>query len=105
MTMQMAEGLDTGDILLEARTEVGSNETAGELYARLAPMGAEPGGANTGRDRAHHAASAGPQRPRSRPSSRATWRRLTGLSRPRSFMTWWGFNLGRRPGPRSLVSE
>ena len=41
MTMQMAEGLDTGDILLEARPEVGSNETAGELYARLAPMGAE----------------------------------------------------------------
>ena len=39
--MQMAEGLDTGDILLEARTDVGPNETAGELYARLAPMGAE----------------------------------------------------------------
>lgn len=41
MTMQMAEGLDTGDILLEARTAVGPNETAGDLYARLAPMGAE----------------------------------------------------------------
>lgn len=41
MTMQMAEGLDTGDILMEARTPIGSDETAGELYARLAPMGAE----------------------------------------------------------------
>ena len=41
MTMKMAEGLDTGDILLEARTPVGPDETAGQLYGRLAPMGAE----------------------------------------------------------------
>jgi methionyl-tRNA formyltransferase len=41
MTMQMAEGLDTGDILLTARTPIGPDETAGELYGRLAPMGAE----------------------------------------------------------------
>ena len=39
-TMQMAEGLDTGDVLLEARTPVGENETAGELHDRLAPLGA-----------------------------------------------------------------
>ena len=37
-TMQMAEGLDTGDVLLEARTPVGENETAGELHDRLAPL-------------------------------------------------------------------
>ena len=40
-TMQMDEGLDTGDILLVEKTEIGENETAGELFDRLAPMGAE----------------------------------------------------------------
>jgi len=40
MTMQMSEGLDTGDILLAERTEISPDETAGQLYARLAPMGA-----------------------------------------------------------------
>lgn len=39
-TMQMDEGLDTGDVLLEARTSVGPDETAGELWDRLAAMGA-----------------------------------------------------------------
>lgn len=40
-TMQMAEGLDTGDILLQRRTPIGPEETAGQLHDRLAPMGAE----------------------------------------------------------------
>ncbi len=40
-TMQMAEGLDTGDVLLEDRTPIGTNETAGELHDRLSQMGAE----------------------------------------------------------------
>lgn len=39
-TMYMAEGLDCGDIILRESTPVGENETAGELYERLAPMGA-----------------------------------------------------------------
>lgn len=39
-TMQMAEGLDTGDILLQERTAIGPEETSGELFERLAPMGA-----------------------------------------------------------------
>lgn len=39
-TMQMAEGLDTGDLLLVERTPVGPEETAGELFERLAPLGA-----------------------------------------------------------------
>jgi methionyl-tRNA formyltransferase len=38
--MAMAEGLDTGDMLLESRTLIGENETAGELYQRLSTMGA-----------------------------------------------------------------
>lgn len=40
-TMYMDRGLDTGDILLTSETEVGENETAGELFDRLAAMGAE----------------------------------------------------------------
>lgn len=40
-SMQMDEGLDTGDILLIEKTEIGDNETAGELFERLAPMGAK----------------------------------------------------------------
>ena len=39
--MQMAEGLDTGDMLLVAETEVGADETAGELFDRIAILGAD----------------------------------------------------------------
>ena len=37
----MAEGLDTGDMLLTSETPVGARETAGELFDRLAQSGAE----------------------------------------------------------------
>lgn len=40
-TMLMAEGLDTGDMLLTSETPVGARETAGELFDRLAQSGAE----------------------------------------------------------------
>lgn len=40
-TIQMAEGLDTGDMLLTYETKVGEKETAGELFDRLAQSGAE----------------------------------------------------------------
>ncbi len=39
-TMQMAEGLDTGDILLVYKTEIIEDETSGELFDRLALAGA-----------------------------------------------------------------
>lgn len=39
-TMRMDEGIDTGDILLTDRTEIGPDETAGELSDRLSKMGA-----------------------------------------------------------------
>ena len=39
--MQMAEGLDTGGVLLDWETGIGSEETAGELSARLAVAAAE----------------------------------------------------------------
>ncbi|HEV8631774.1 MAG TPA: methionyl-tRNA formyltransferase [Thermoanaerobaculia bacterium] len=38
--MRMDEGLDTGPMLLQARTRLGGHETAGELLLRLAHLGA-----------------------------------------------------------------
>lgn len=40
-SMYMAEGMDTGDMLLQLSTPVGEEETAGELFDRLAPLGAD----------------------------------------------------------------
>lgn len=40
-SMLMEKGLDTGDMLLKAETEIGEYETAGELHDRLMNMGAE----------------------------------------------------------------
>ena len=39
--MQMSEGLDTGDILTTVETEIGENETSGELFDRLSILGGE----------------------------------------------------------------
>lgn len=39
--MQIDAGLDTGDMLLKAKTDIGADETSPELSARLAPLGAE----------------------------------------------------------------
>jgi methionyl-tRNA formyltransferase len=40
-SMCMAEKMDTGDVISMKKTPVGDNETAGELYGRLAVLGAE----------------------------------------------------------------
>ena len=40
-TMLTDIGVDTGDILLQEKLEIGKNETAGELFERLAALGAE----------------------------------------------------------------
>ena len=39
-TFQMDEGMDTGPILMSATTPIGADETAGDLAARLAALGA-----------------------------------------------------------------
>ncbi len=39
-TMMMDAGIDTGDILLQDKTEIGERETCGELTERLSEMGA-----------------------------------------------------------------
>ena len=38
--MYMAEGMDTGDILTQAKTPIGLNENAAQLFVRLADIGA-----------------------------------------------------------------
>ena len=40
-SMMMEEGLDTGDMLIAAETQIGENETASELHDRLSEMGAK----------------------------------------------------------------
>ena len=40
-TMQMAEGCDTGDILMQSETPIGPDETTPELTERLSKLGAE----------------------------------------------------------------
>lgn len=38
-SMQMSEGLDTGDMLISRAVEIGENETYQELYSRLSQLG------------------------------------------------------------------
>ena len=40
-TMYLATEMDAGDVIFSDETEIGEFETSGELYERLAPMGAE----------------------------------------------------------------
>lgn len=40
-TMYMAEGMDTGDIILTAETDIGEDETSGQLFDRLKDLGAD----------------------------------------------------------------
>ncbi len=40
-SMQMDEGLDTGDMLLKGEIEIGENDTAGDMHDRLSLLGAQ----------------------------------------------------------------
>ena len=40
-TMYLSSGMDEGDMIYTAETAIGETETSGELFDRLAPMGAE----------------------------------------------------------------
>lgn len=40
-TMLMAEGVDTGDMLMKSETEIGKDETSAELFDRLSEIGAQ----------------------------------------------------------------
>ena len=55
-TMRIDAGLDTGDMLLKWETEIGPEETAVELGARLARCGRGAAGRNAALTRIHRAA-------------------------------------------------
>lgn len=40
-SMYMAEGMDTGDMIMKLETEIGEDETSGELFVKLAEIGAD----------------------------------------------------------------
>lgn len=40
-SMQMDEGLDTGDMLIKSELEIGENETAGDIHDKLSQLGAD----------------------------------------------------------------
>lgn len=40
-TMYLSQGMDEGDIILKQETEIGENETSGELFERLQDIGAK----------------------------------------------------------------
>lgn len=40
-TMYMAEGMDTGDMILKMELPIGEDETSGELFERMAALGAD----------------------------------------------------------------
>ncbi|MCD7769020.1 MAG: methionyl-tRNA formyltransferase [Oscillospiraceae bacterium] len=40
-TMYLSEGMDEGDVILTQEAAIGEKETSGQLFDRLAPMGAE----------------------------------------------------------------
>jgi methionyl-tRNA formyltransferase len=40
-SMYMAKGMDTGDVILQRKTPIGAEETAGELFGRLSALGAD----------------------------------------------------------------
>ena len=40
-TMYMAEGMDTGDMIMKFELPIGEDETAGELFERMAELGAD----------------------------------------------------------------
>ena len=40
-TMYLSKGMDEGDMIFTAETAIGEKETSGELFDRLAPMGAD----------------------------------------------------------------
>jgi methionyl-tRNA formyltransferase len=118
-TMRIEAGLDTGPVLMKYETEIGPEETAPELYARLAEAGA-PLTAETLRGIAAGAITAVPQdnaqaslaRPLKKEDGRIDWslaaRKI--YDRMRGFQPWPGaFTLFRgkqcaiwgRPSPSS----
>jgi methionyl-tRNA formyltransferase len=102
-TMRIDAGLDTGDILVMAETAIGAEETAPELSARLAQMGADllvetlgglVAGSITPRKQDHAAATLAPILKKE--DGLVNWRMTAGeiACRVRGFMPWPGSYTG-----------
>src|SRR5690554_5720119 len=90
--MWMAEGLDTGPVLLSQSTPIGAEEPGGELHDRLADLGAPASARSRGRSRPRASPT-----PASSTRPRRCW---TGRSRRRSWPTGTGPSTrGRWPRP------
>lgn len=111
-TMLMEEGLDSGPILLEEETEIGPEETAGELSRRLSEMGgrlvvrtleALERGAVTPRPQPSEGITYAPRL--TRESGRADWRLpARELSdRLRAFTPWPGLAASLKGQPVKIV--
>jgi methionyl-tRNA formyltransferase len=111
-TMLMEEGLDTGPILLQEETEIGPEETAGELFPRLAEMGGrlvvrtldelERGGVAP-RPQGDEGVTYAPRL--TRDSGKVDWRSTAReiADRLRAYTPWPGVSAGLREEPVKLV--
>ena len=79
-TMQIDAGLDTGDMLLKAETEIGADENSIELGGRLAAMGARL------LVKTLEGLSAGTIVPEKQDAAQASWARL--LKKPDGLIDW-----------------
>jgi methionyl-tRNA formyltransferase len=110
-TMRMEAGLDTGPVLLEEATEIGPQETAGELSRRLAEAGGRlmvrtlqelEGGAIVARPQSPEGATYAPRL--TRDSGRVDWS-LTALEvhhRLRAYTPWPGLTAELRGAPLKI---
>jgi len=98
-TMRIDAGLDTGDILLQRETEIAPEETAVELRARLAHMGAEllietlrgiESGAVTPRPQDHSQATSAPMLRKEDGRIDWSWTAEQIANRVRAFAPWPG---------------
>lgn len=111
-TMLMEEGLDTGPMLLREETEIGPEETAGELSQRLADMGGplmvrtleglEQGGL-AAQPQDHEAATYAPRL--TRESGRVDWTLSARAiaNRLRAYTPWPGLSAELRGEPAKLL--
>lgn len=111
-TMLMEEGLDTGPMLLREETEIGPDETAGELARRLADMGgrlmvrtleAMERGEAVAQPQDDARATCAPRL--TRESGRVDWTRTAReiAQRLRAFTPWPGLSAELRGEPVKLV--
>jgi methionyl-tRNA formyltransferase len=112
-TMQMEAGLDTGPILLQEETAIAPCETAGELAARLASLGAElvvrtlaalERGEVTPRPQPAEGVTYAPRLTRQSGRVDWSWTALEIARRLRAFTPWPGIATGMRGAPVKILA-